>query len=50
MASGENAAIVAEKCGFKDYGAFLRAFKKEFGVTPKEYAAGKDKAVTVDVD
>ena len=50
MASGCSAAGAAEKCGFKDYGAFLRAFKKEFGVTPKEYAAGKDKTVTVDVD
>jgi AraC-like DNA-binding protein/quercetin dioxygenase-like cupin family protein len=50
MAEGESAAITAEKCGFKDYGAFLRAFKKEFGVTPKEYAAGKNKSVTVYVD
>ena len=24
-------------CGFKDYSAFFRAFKKEFGISPKEY-------------
>lgn len=24
-------------CGFKDYSAFFRAFKKEFGVSPKKY-------------
>ena len=23
--------------GFKDYSSFYRAFKKEFGVSPKEY-------------
>lgn len=24
-------------CGFKDYSSFFRAFKKEFGISPKEY-------------
>lgn len=24
-------------CGFKDYSAFFRAFKKEFGISPKKY-------------
>ena len=23
--------------GFKDYSSFYRAFKKEFGISPKEY-------------
>lgn len=27
------------KCGFKDYSSFYRAFRKEFGISPKEYAA-----------
>jgi len=30
----EEAAL---SCGFCDYSAFYRAFKKEYGVSPKEY-------------
>ncbi len=26
------------QCGFKDYSSFYRAFKKEFGISPKEYS------------
>lgn len=26
------------QCGFKDYSSFYRAFKKEFGMSPKEFA------------
>ena len=25
------------KCGFQDYTSFLRAFKKEFNISPKAY-------------
>lgn len=28
---------VFEQCGFKDYAGFYRAFKKEFGLSPKEF-------------
>lgn len=28
---------LSEKVGFKDYSTFYRAFKKEFGISPKEY-------------
>ena len=27
--------------GFKDYSSFYRAFKKEFGISPKEYKDSK---------
>jgi AraC-like DNA-binding protein len=33
MQSGE----VCSKCGFGDYSSFVRAFKKEFGLSPKQY-------------
>lgn len=37
LSEGKTAAEAAIECGFKDYTAFLRAFKKEFGVTPREF-------------
>lgn len=33
MQSGE----VCSKCGFRDYSSFVRAFKNEFGLSPKQY-------------
>lgn len=33
MQSGD----VCSKCGFGDYSSFVRAFKKEFGLSPKQY-------------
>ncbi len=27
----------SQKCGFKDYSSFYRAFKKEYGMSPKEF-------------
>ena len=32
-----NLDILSEKIGFSDYSTFYRAFKKEFGISPKEY-------------
>lgn len=32
-----NLDILSEKVGFTDYSTFYRAFKKEFGISPKEY-------------
>lgn len=32
-----NLDILSEKVGFADYSTFYRAFKKEFGISPREY-------------
>lgn len=37
MLSGENATDIFEKCGFKDYSTFYRAFQKYVGVTPEKF-------------
>ncbi|MCD8090014.1 MAG: AraC family transcriptional regulator [Clostridiales bacterium] len=37
IAAGEPITSVAEKFGFPDYTGFYRAFKKEYGISPKEF-------------
>lgn len=34
---GLPATIVSDQCGFQDYSTFVRAFKKNFGLSPKQY-------------
>ena len=34
---GENISKVYERYGFQDYSSFYRAFRKEYGMSPKEY-------------
>ncbi|MGH4122736.1 MAG: AraC family transcriptional regulator [Clostridium sp.] len=35
--SGMQSGEVCAQCGFGDYSSFVRAFKKEFGLSPKQY-------------
>ena len=35
--SGEHLNVVYGLCGFQDNTSFFRAFKKEYGISPKEY-------------
>lgn len=37
LASGVAAGEVARNCGFSDYTSFYRAFKSEYGVSPREF-------------
>lgn len=35
--NGLQASIVSDQCGFQDYSSFVRAFKRSFGLAPKQY-------------
>jgi len=39
LLTGQSAGQVSLNCGFSDYASFYRAFKAEYGVSPREYAA-----------
>jgi AraC-like DNA-binding protein len=38
---GHNVTATSDMCGFQNYTNFIRAFKQHFGVSPKQFAAGK---------
>lgn len=38
IAEGEAMESVAERCGFSDYSVFYKAFKKEYGLSPREFS------------
>ena len=37
LTAGETAGQVCRSCGFSDYTSFYRAFKKEYGISPKDF-------------
>lgn len=37
LAAGEPAGQVCRSCGFSDYTSFYRAFKSEYGISPREF-------------
>ena len=39
LLEGEAAGQVCRSCGFSDYTSFYRAFKSEYGVSPREFSA-----------
>lgn len=39
LGSGESAGQVCRSCGFTDYTSFYRAFKSEYGISPREFTA-----------
>lgn len=40
LTAGETAGQVCRSCGFADYTSFYRAFKSEYGISPREFTAG----------
>lgn len=40
LLAGEPAGQVCRSCGFSDYTSFYRAFKSEYGISPRDFAAG----------
>ena len=41
LLAGETAGQVCRSCGFSDYTSFYRAFKSEYGVSPRTFAANE---------
>ena len=37
IGEGETLETVAQMCGFSDYSSFFRTFKKEYGISPREF-------------
>ena len=38
LSSGEPAGQVCRSCGFNDYTSFYRAFKTEYGISPRQFS------------
>ena len=43
IASGTDITTACTQCGFDYYSSFYRAFKKEYGISPKEFKASMEK-------
>ena len=41
LQAGEAAGDVSAACGFSDYTSFYRAFRAEYGISPRDFAAGQ---------
>ena len=39
LSEGKTSSAVYQQCGFGDYSNFYRAFRSEYGISPKEYVA-----------
>ena len=45
LLAGEPAGQVCRSCGFADYTSFYRAFKSEYGASPREFATNENESV-----
>lgn len=43
LRKGTNVTTVCHECGFQDYSNFIRAFTREFGMSPKQYSLSSNK-------
>ena len=41
LSMGESPVSIFEKCGFQDYSNFYRAFKAEYGISPRQFAGSE---------
>lgn len=41
LSAGESAGQVCRNCGFSDYTSFYRAFRSEYGISPRAFVAGE---------
>lgn len=49
LSQGEKPNNVASLCGFPDYAGFYRAFRAEYGTSPREFASGIEKSGITEV-